>query len=91
MQAVPATPAVTGKTVPQEYYVGPNYVEVDMNITKSAAAGRVLGVARPVTEKLVVDMCFVLEGQAADELPEMVIGCGRMSHLDLGDASIPML
>lgn len=62
-----------------------------MNITKSAAAGRVLGVARPVTEKLVVDMCFVLEGQAADELPEMVIGCSRLSHLNLGDASIPML
>jgi len=90
-KAVPATPAVTGKTVPQEYTVGPNYVEVDMNITKSAAAGRVLGITRPVTEKLVVDMCFVLEGQAADELPEMVVGCGRLSHLDLGDASIPIL
>ena len=89
--AVPAQPAITGKTVPQQFHVAADYVEVDMDITRSAAAGRVLGVVRPHAKSLAVDVCFLLEGQTAEELPEMAIGCGRLSFLDLADTAVPLL
>ena len=48
-------------------------------------------VALPSADKLVVDLCFLVEATEENELPETVAGCGRLSHLDLSDKRIPML
>lgn len=35
-----------------------------------------------VTKSLVVDLAFTIEGQTAEELPERILGLGRVFHLD---------
>ena len=36
-----------------------------------------------------VDLAFVIEAQTADELPERVLGCVRMLHIDLSESGVP--
>ena len=36
-------------------------------------------------------MAFVLEGQAADELPEIALGAARFYNLDISDSTVPLL
>jgi len=35
---------------------------------------------------MVIDVCFVLQGETEDELPEQVIGCCRLARVDLAKA-----
>ncbi len=67
------------------------YVEVDMNVSTSTAALRALGVAKPICRSLVVDLAFLLEGSREDELPEVLLGCGRLVHVSLADGDVPPL
>lgn len=41
---------------------------------------------RGATKSLVIDLGFLLEGQAAHELPESLIGAFRLNHLDVNTA-----
>ena len=77
----PAIPAKGGRGVPQRYFSTPQYLEIDMDVSKEAIANRILGMAKPVSKVLVVDMAFVLEGQHLDELPEVVLGAARLYNL----------
>ena len=38
---------------------------------------------------IVVDLAFLIEAQNGDELPERLLGCARLSHIELDDALIP--
>ncbi|EOD37613.1 hypothetical protein EMIHUDRAFT_225159 [Emiliania huxleyi CCMP1516] len=92
--ACPSRPAITakgGRGVPQRYFSTPEYVEVDMDISKEAIANRVLGLVRPVSKLIVADLAFVLEGQRQEELPEVVLGAARLYNLDLSEAAVPLL
>jgi hypothetical protein len=40
-------------------------------------------VCKGYAKNLVIDLCFLLEGQADDELPEQLIGGVRVSHCNL--------
>lgn len=42
---------------------------------------------RGMTTALVVDLAFLLEGQQAQELPEVLIGAARFSNIDLSDTA----
>lgn len=65
-------------------------MEVDVDIGSSRAAGTIFGVVRGSVTNLVLDLAFVLEGQALAELPEQIL-CGiRLFHFDL-DAIYPTL
>lgn len=85
-QAVGSTPAIIGKKLRQPYYRGKNYFELDVDISSSAVANRVVGLVSGYTKKLVIDMGFLLEGQRQDELPERLFGSCRLVHLDLSVA-----
>ena len=82
-QAVGSTPAIIGTKLRQPYYRGPGYFEVDIDISSSAVANRVVGLVSGYTKKLVIDMGFLLEGQRVDELPERLFGSCRLLHIDL--------
>lgn len=83
------TPALLGKTLKQRFHRGEGYFEVDVDCNSSPAAGRVVSLVKSYAKSLVVDLAFVIEAQSASELPERVIGCGRLAHLELTEARIP--
>ncbi|KDO17112.1 hypothetical protein SPRG_17479 [Saprolegnia parasitica CBS 223.65] len=81
--AVPQKPAITGTKLTQRYFVGSNYVEVDMDIGSSAIASNIVSLCRGYAERLVVDLSLTLQGNSDVELPERIFGSVRFSHLDL--------
>ncbi|PSR91379.1 Protein ENHANCED DISEASE RESISTANCE 2-like [Actinidia chinensis var. chinensis] len=90
-QSVGSTPCLLGKAVDCNYIRGPKYLEIDVDIGSSTVANGVLGLVIGVITSLVVDMAFLVQGNAADELPERLIGAIRVSHIELSSAIVPKL
>ena len=65
---------------------GPNYIEMDVDVSSSSVAASVVGLVQGYTKSLVVDMAIVLEGKVPEELPESLLGTVRCAHLDLHSA-----
>lgn len=86
---VGSRPAILGKSLKQRFHRGDGYFEVDVDCNSSPAAGRVVSLVKSYAKSLVVDLGFVIEAQSASELPERVIGCGRLAHIELSDGRIP--
>ena len=60
--------------------------QVSIDCNSAPAAGRGVSLVKSYAKTLVVDLAFVVEAKTTEELPEMVVGCGRLSHIDLDDA-----
>ncbi|XP_038695278.1 protein ENHANCED DISEASE RESISTANCE 2-like isoform X2 [Tripterygium wilfordii] len=90
-QSVGSTPCLLGKAVDCNYIRGPKYLEVDVDIGSSTVANGVLGLVVGVVTSLVVEMAFLVQANAVDELPERLIGAVRVSHLELSSAIVPKL
>ncbi|KAL2525310.1 Protein ENHANCED DISEASE RESISTANCE 2 [Abeliophyllum distichum] len=90
-QSVGSTPCLLGKAVDCNYIRGPKYLEIDVDIGSSTVANGVLGLVIGVITTLVVDMAFLVQANAADELPERLIGAVRVSHIELSSAIVPVL
>ncbi|KAJ6695754.1 ENHANCED DISEASE RESISTANCE-RELATED [Salix koriyanagi] len=90
-QSVGSTPCLLGKAVDCNYIRGPNYLEVDVDIGSSTVAKGVLGLVIGVITSLVVDMAFLVQANATEELPERLIGAVRVSHIELSSAIVPKL
>ncbi|KAA8525110.1 hypothetical protein F0562_007026 [Nyssa sinensis] len=90
-QSVGSTPCLLGKAVDCNYIRGPKYLEIDVDIGSSTVANGVLGLVIGVITTLVVDMAFLVQGNAKEELPERLIGDVRVSHIELSSAIIPKL
>jgi hypothetical protein len=77
-------PCIIGNKLKVHYHRGENYIECNINIGSSMIARNVAGVAMKQGGKsLIVDQCFLVEGQELDELPERLIGGSRFTHIDL--------
>ncbi|KAL6556460.1 Protein ENHANCED DISEASE RESISTANCE 2 [Orobanche gracilis] len=90
-QSVGSTPCLLGKAVDCNYIRGPKYLEIDVDIGSSTVANGVLGLVIGVITTLVVDMAFLVQANATDELPERLIGAVRVSHIELSSAIVPRL
>lgn len=90
-QSVGSTPCLLGKAVDCSYIRGPNYLEIDVDIGSSTVANGVLGLVCGVITTLVVEMAFLVQGNTYDELPEMLLGAVRVSHVELKSAVVPDL
>ena len=96
-QGVGSRPAILGKTLKQRFYRGEaeglreGYFEVSVDCNSSPAAGRVVSLVKSYAKSIVVDLAFIVEAQTADELPERVIGCGRLAHVELSESLIPSI
>ena len=67
-------PAIICRKIPSKYYVGDDYLEIDLDISGSRIAGAVLGLVKKQLRGMVLDMIFLLEGKDVNELPEELIG-----------------
>ncbi|KAI3426288.1 hypothetical protein D9Q98_008661 [Chlorella vulgaris] len=86
-QSVGTTPVLLGQKLATRYFRGPNYFEVDVDITSNTVANSVTSLVVGAITSLVVDLAPLVEGQAEDELPERLIGSCRFEHLDLKSAA----
>jgi hypothetical protein len=86
-QSVGETPVLLGHKLTTKYYRGPNYMEVDIDVASSSVARHVVGLVAGAAKSVVVDMGILLQGNAADELPESLLGTMRLVQLDLSTAS----
>lgn len=78
-------PALLGKKIQCEYFRGHNYLEMDIDISSSYAAGVIMSSIRGVTKKLTIDLAFTIQGNSDLELPERILGAGRFCKVDLGN------
>lgn len=82
-KCVGSKPVILGTKLKQRYFKGPNYFEIDVDVGSSSVAKRVTGVAAGASKSLVVDMAWVIEGQAPEELPERLLGAIRLAHINM--------
>lgn len=66
-------PAIIGKKLTTAFTVGDGFLEIDMDVGSSNIASSLNGVVSRASKALVVDKCWLIEGQADDELPERVL------------------
>jgi hypothetical protein len=85
-QSVGSTPCLLGHKLRQRYWRGPRYLEVDIDVASSSVAATVVGLVMGATKAVVVDLAIVLQGNAADELPEALLGTVRLARVDMGAA-----
>ena len=81
-KVVGSTPAILGKKVKQLYYRDniKNYIEIDADVGSSAVAGKILSTVKSVATSLIIELTFLLQGEAVEELPESLIGGVRIIH-----------
>ncbi|KAE8732538.1 Eukaryotic aspartyl protease family protein [Hibiscus syriacus] len=76
-----------GKALTCNYHRGANYLEIDVDIASSAIASTILHLALGYATSVIIDMGFVVEGQAEDELPEKLIGAVRVCRMEMSSAT----
>nr|AGV54176.1 lipid binding protein [Phaseolus vulgaris] len=70
------------------YHRGPNYFEIDVDIGSSAIANAILRLALGYVTSVTIDMGFVVEAQAEEELPERLIGAVRVCQMEMSAATV---
>jgi hypothetical protein len=86
-QSVGTTPVLLGQKLTTKYSRGPNYLEVDVDISSSSVAANITNLVAGATKSLTVDLGVLLEGQTSETLPEHLIGTIRLDHVDLKTAA----
>ncbi len=81
--AVGSTPALLGKKVIQRYFRGDDYLEIDIHVGSSVIASNIVGLCRGYAKNMVNDTAIVIQGETPDELPERLLCCATLSHIDL--------
>ncbi|PKA57510.1 hypothetical protein AXF42_Ash020754 [Apostasia shenzhenica] len=76
-----------GKALACNYFRGDNYFEIDVDIGSSAIASAILKLALGYVTAVTIDMGFVVEAQAEEELPEKLIGAVRISQIEMSAAA----
>ncbi|XP_002985462.2 protein ENHANCED DISEASE RESISTANCE 2-like [Selaginella moellendorffii] len=75
-----------GKALTCHYIRGPNYLEIDVDIGSSTVATYILHLALGYVSSVVVDMGFLVESQAEEELPERLLGTVRIAQIEMESA-----
>jgi hypothetical protein len=97
-KVVGSRPALIGKDEAlTSFHSGPHYLEVDIDISNSYMASKILSVVQGYAASLVVDLGFVVEGRLGDddaasgdghgkgksELPERLLAALRLHHIQM--------
>ena len=90
-KAVGSKPALIGTKLKQTYHVNvaKNYMEVDVDVCSSKIAANIFSLVKKAARELTIDFNFTIEGQDLDTLPEVLIGGGRIIHIDTKGAARP--
>lgn len=78
---------VLGKALNCYYHRGPNYLEIDVDISSSAIANAILRIALGCVRSVTIDMGFLVESQSEDELPEKLFGAVRICQMEMSSAA----
>lgn len=81
-KSVGEKPAMIGKKITHHYYKGDGYFEVDVDIQSSKIAKGILMMVQRYVKQVTIDLAFLFEGQAHEELPERLLGGLRFHCLD---------
>jgi hypothetical protein len=84
--AVKDTPTLMGHKLKQYYHRTPHYLEIDVDIGSSSVARNVTGLVLGYAKTLEIHMAIVLQGDAKEELPEVILGTCSATHVDLFSA-----
>ncbi|KAH7433548.1 hypothetical protein KP509_07G074600 [Ceratopteris richardii] len=77
-----------GKALVCNYYNGPNYFEIDVDVSTSVLANAILHLALGYVSSVTVDMAFLVEAQTEEELPERILGAVRIAQIEMASASL---
>ncbi|XP_010258526.1 PREDICTED: protein ENHANCED DISEASE RESISTANCE 2-like [Nelumbo nucifera] len=77
---------ILGRAVSCKYFIGENYIEVDVDIGASMVANAIVHLAFGYITTLTVDLAFLIESQTQSELPERILGAVRFSELNPASA-----
>ncbi|KAJ4707731.1 protein ENHANCED DISEASE RESISTANCE 2-like [Melia azedarach] len=77
-----------GKALTCNYHRGPNYLEIDVDIASSKIANAILHLALGYVTSVTIDMGFLVEAQAEDELPERLVGAVRVCQMEMSSAFV---
>ena len=90
-KAIGSKPALIGTKLKQSYHMNlqKNYLEIDVDVCSSKIAANIFGLVKKVAKELTIDFNFTIEGQDMDTLPEVLIGGGRIIHIDTSKAGRP--
>lgn len=77
------TPAIVGKKIPTQYFVGANEFEASFQCTASSVAQRIVRVLKPAASALTIELAFLVQGNDKEELPERIMGSIRLISPDV--------
>ncbi|XP_074296690.1 protein ENHANCED DISEASE RESISTANCE 2-like [Silene latifolia] len=76
-----------GKALTCRYHRGPNYLEIDVDLSSSKIAGAMVHLALGYVTSVSIDMGFLVEAQSEEELPEKLIGTVRICQMEMNSAA----
>jgi hypothetical protein len=76
-----------GRALTCRYIRGANYFEIDVDIGSSAVANAILHLALGYVTSVTIDMAFLIEAQAVDELPEKLLGAVQIAQIEMNSAT----
>mmetsp|Transcript_28797 Transcript_28797/g.77507 ORF Transcript_28797/g.77507 Transcript_28797/m.77507 type:complete len:413 (+) Transcript_28797:42-1280(+) len=82
-KSVANRPAIIGNKLKATWYESKNHMEVIVDVGTSYIATQMWKLMLPQAKNLAMDIAWVIEGQATDELPENVLGACHLSKPDL--------
>ncbi|VFQ64791.1 unnamed protein product [Cuscuta campestris] len=85
-QSVGKKSCLIGQALDVHHFRGKNYLELDVDVGSSTVARGVVNLVLGYLNNLVIEMAFLIQADAAEDLPEQLLGTCRLNHLDASKA-----
>ncbi|XP_024991637.1 protein ENHANCED DISEASE RESISTANCE 2-like [Cynara cardunculus var. scolymus] len=85
-QSVGRKACLVGQALEVNYFRGKNYLELDIDVGSSTVARGVVNLVLGYLNNLIVEMAFLIQANTEDELPEVLLGTCRLTHMDTAKA-----
>ena len=80
---VGSKPALLAQKIKFQWHKSARYLEADADIGTSAVAGTIAGMCQSYARAFSIELGILCEGRDPSELPEALIGCVLIDHLDI--------
>lgn len=78
-------PSIIGNKLKCSWFESANHLECIVEVGSSLLASHMWKLMLPQAKNLCMDMAWVIEGQTADELPEVVVAAAHISRPEVGE------
>jgi len=83
-------PVIIGKNLTTTYYQGPNFLEINMDVSSSRIASAINSIILKNVQNVSCDLTWLLEGQKEDELPERLLAAVRWNWVNVEDITVDL-